>query len=146
MFFVDSLEPHPNLAATSNGPEPFVGNLYLIRHGQASFGADDYDVLSPVGVRQSLALVNTWPSWAAAGPLRGWRPAPPTGYRPPGAAGLHANGCPVPAVETDAAFNEFDADGVIRALLPDLLPDEPDALHVLRNVRSTAASSSACSP
>lgn len=36
-------------------------------------------------------------------------------------------------VETDAAFNEFDADGVIRALLPDLLPEEPDALHVLRN-------------
>ncbi|MCE7007157.1 histidine phosphatase family protein [Kibdelosporangium philippinense] len=26
--------------------------VYLIRHGQASFGADDYDVLSPVGHRQ----------------------------------------------------------------------------------------------
>lgn len=46
---------------------------------------------------------------------------------------LHANGCPVPAVETDTAFNEFDADGVIRALLPGLLPQEPDALHILRN-------------
>ncbi|MCR3781212.1 histidine phosphatase family protein, partial [Pseudomonas aeruginosa] len=24
-----------------------MGSIYLIRHGQASFGADDYDVLSP---------------------------------------------------------------------------------------------------
>jgi broad specificity phosphatase PhoE len=30
--------------------------LYLIRHGQASFGADDYDVLSPVGHEQAEAL------------------------------------------------------------------------------------------
>lgn len=30
--------------------------LYLIRHGQASFGADDYDVLSPIGHEQSEAL------------------------------------------------------------------------------------------
>ncbi|EAQ03794.1 phosphoglycerate mutase family protein [Pseudooceanicola batsensis HTCC2597] len=30
--------------------------LYLIRHGQASFGADDYDVLSEIGHEQSGAL------------------------------------------------------------------------------------------
>ncbi|MEC8667907.1 MAG: histidine phosphatase family protein, partial [Pseudomonadota bacterium] len=30
--------------------------LYLIRHGQASFGADDYDVLSPIGHEQARAL------------------------------------------------------------------------------------------
>ncbi len=33
-----------------------MGTLYLVRHGQASFGADDYDVLSPLGHRQSLRL------------------------------------------------------------------------------------------
>ena len=33
-----------------------MGNLYLVRHGQASFGADDYDVLSPLGQQQSLRL------------------------------------------------------------------------------------------
>lgn len=33
-----------------------MGTLYLVRHGQASFGADDYDVLSPLGQRQSLRL------------------------------------------------------------------------------------------
>ena len=33
-----------------------MGNLYLVRHGQASFGADDYDNLSELGVRQSVRL------------------------------------------------------------------------------------------
>ncbi|GAB3472786.1 histidine phosphatase family protein [Polaromonas eurypsychrophila] len=33
-----------------------MGTLYLVRHGQASFGADDYDVLSEMGYRQSLRL------------------------------------------------------------------------------------------
>ena len=33
-----------------------MGTLYLVRHGQASFGADDYDNLSPLGHRQSERL------------------------------------------------------------------------------------------
>ncbi|MFZ2294939.1 MAG: histidine phosphatase family protein [Polaromonas sp.] len=33
-----------------------MGTLYLVRHGQASFGADDYDLLSPLGQRQSVRL------------------------------------------------------------------------------------------
>jgi len=33
-----------------------MGTLYLVRHGQASFGADDYDVLSSMGQQQSERL------------------------------------------------------------------------------------------
>ncbi len=33
-----------------------MGTLYLVRHGQASFGADDYDQLSDLGRRQSVRL------------------------------------------------------------------------------------------
>lgn len=33
-----------------------MGALYLIRHGQASFGAEDYDVLSETGHAQARAL------------------------------------------------------------------------------------------
>lgn len=33
-----------------------MGTLYLVRHGQASFGADDYDQLSELGQRQSIRL------------------------------------------------------------------------------------------
>ncbi|MCH1491392.1 MAG: histidine phosphatase family protein, partial [Luminiphilus sp.] len=30
-----------------------MASIYLIRHGQASFGSDNYDQLSPVGQRQA---------------------------------------------------------------------------------------------
>jgi len=33
-----------------------MGTLYLVRHGQASFGEDDYDRLSPLGHRQAQRL------------------------------------------------------------------------------------------
>src|ERR1700722_684508 len=33
-----------------------MGEIYLIRHGQASFGAADYDQLSPLGAEQSRQL------------------------------------------------------------------------------------------
>ncbi len=33
-----------------------MGTLYLVRHGQASFGAEDYDQLSELGRRQSVRL------------------------------------------------------------------------------------------
>ena len=37
-----------------------MGTLYLVRHGQASFGADDYDNLSELGRRQSVRLGEYW--------------------------------------------------------------------------------------
>jgi len=39
---------------------PLMGTLYLVRHGQASFGADDYDQLSEMGQRQSRRLGEYW--------------------------------------------------------------------------------------
>jgi broad specificity phosphatase PhoE len=37
-----------------------MGQLYLVRHGQASLGADDYDQLSPLGARQAQRLGEHW--------------------------------------------------------------------------------------
>lgn len=37
-----------------------MGTAYLVRHGQASFGADDYDQLSELGQRQSERLGRYW--------------------------------------------------------------------------------------
>ncbi|MEL6843959.1 MAG: phosphoglycerate mutase family protein, partial [Bacteroidota bacterium] len=34
--------------------------IYLIRHGQASFQADEYDQLSPLGYQQASALGKWW--------------------------------------------------------------------------------------
>lgn len=35
---------------------PGMGTIHLVRHGQASFGSDDYDRLSPLGWRQGQRL------------------------------------------------------------------------------------------
>lgn len=37
-----------------------MGTLYLVRHGQASFGAEDYDQLSPRGHEQAVMLGEYW--------------------------------------------------------------------------------------
>lgn len=37
-----------------------MASLYFVRHGQASFGADNYDVLSDLGVRQCRLLGEWW--------------------------------------------------------------------------------------
>ncbi|MGZ7244367.1 histidine phosphatase family protein, partial [Streptococcus pyogenes] len=37
-----------------------MGNLYLVRHGQASFGAADYDQLSELGHQQCRHLGAYW--------------------------------------------------------------------------------------
>ncbi len=123
-----------------------MGNLYLIRHGQASFGADDYDVLSPVGVRQShalgehLAQLGVRLDRCVAGDLRRQQDTARLALQ-----ALHASGCPVPAVETDAAFNEFDADGVIRACCLGCCQKSPMPCMYCAMLRSIAANSSACS-
>lgn len=37
-----------------------MGTLYLVRHGQASFGTQDYDILSELGQQQSMRLGAYW--------------------------------------------------------------------------------------
>ena len=117
-----------------------MGSIYLIRHGQASFGADDYDVLSPTGYRQAevlgahLAQLGLTFDRCVSGSLFRQRHTAETAL-----AQLNAVGLETPALEIDPAFNEFDAEGVIRALLPAMLPDEPEALEVMRNAAHNRA-------
>jgi broad specificity phosphatase PhoE len=108
-----------------------VGSIYLIRHGQASFGADNYDVLSALGIRQAelvgahLAQMDISLDRCIAGSLRRQQ------HTADAALAQLSNAAP--ALEIDAAFDEFDAEAVIRALLPAMLDDEPQALEVMRN-------------
>jgi len=117
-----------------------VGSIYLIRHGQASFGADDYDVLSPTGFRQAevlgahLALLGLAFDRCISGGLNRQRDTAKTTL-----AQMAAAGVAVPPLETDTAFNEFDAEAVIRALLPAMLPDEPKALEIMRDAAHNRA-------
>ncbi len=117
-----------------------MGSIYLIRHGQASFGADDYDVLSPVGIRQAevlgahLGQLGIDLTRCISGSLRRQQHTARATLEQ-----LRATGASAADIEIDPAFNEFDADAVIRALLPSLLEQEPEAAHILRNAAQQRA-------
>lgn len=54
-----SPKPAPNHPLPEHHRKP-KGTLYLVRHAQASFGADNYDQLSELGHKQSLRLGQYW--------------------------------------------------------------------------------------
>jgi len=112
-----------------------MGTIYLIRHGQASFGADNYDVLSPLGIEQSIALGDhlnrlgiRFDRCLSGALKRQQDTARATLDQMSGDPQR-----PAPALEIDPAFNEFLSDEVIRAHMDDLLAEEPEALHVFQN-------------
>jgi broad specificity phosphatase PhoE len=102
-----------------------MSTLIMVRHGQASFGASDYDKLSEKGIAQSVALGEHWVrrgrrlDAACSGAqerqvhtLRSVRDV----YRQQGRA--------FPGPRVLDAFNEYDADGIMRRFLPALLERE----------------------
>lgn len=97
--------------------------LVLIRHGQASFGADNYDRLSELGHRQSritgrhLAGLANLPDVLISGELERQRDTAK------GARGEWPGHDA--ALEVTSAFNEYDADGLFRAYLPVALREDP---------------------
>lgn len=106
-----------------------MGTLYLVRHGQASFGAADYDQLSELGQRQSQRLGRYWAE-------RGLRfDAVITGSLKRHAqtwAGI-AEGATLdlePLVWP--GLNEYDSEAVIRSIHPQALP-KPDTPEMYRH-------------
>lgn len=90
-----------------------MGTLYLVRHGQASFGAADYDQLSELGARQCERL-GTW--FASHGlrfdaVLRGTlrRQAQSLAAIEAGLGVAHD------AVQVRSALDEYDMDALLRA-------------------------------
>ena len=102
-----------------------MGTLYLVRHGQASFGAQDYDNLSELGQQQSLRLGQYWRARGLrfdavlCGTLRRhgqtW-------------AGIAQGAGFDTAVLPWAGLNEYDSAAVIAAIHPQPLakPDTPE--------------------
>lgn len=82
-----------------------MGTIYLVRHGQASFAAEDYDALSELGVRQATVLGEK---------LRGRR----FEHVVCGSMKRHAQtaaACLGVATTIDPGWNEFDHRAVIAA-------------------------------
>jgi len=102
-----------------------MGTLYLVRHGQASFGAADYDQLSELGRRQSERLGQHWRERGITfdavltGTLR--RHAQTW-------AGIAAGAGYDREVLALEGLNEYDSEAVIAAIHPHPLqkPDTPE--------------------
>ena len=92
--------------------------LVLVRHGQASFGGNNYDVLSPTGQRQAAVigehlarLDHGFDALYAGRMLRQQDTARLAG---------HAD------FTVDAAFDEYDFQGILRAYLPVVAREQPE--------------------
>ena len=98
-----------------------MGQVLLVRHGQASWGATDYDVLSPLGERQAAAtgafLAGVRPDAVVHGPMQRQRRT--------AELMAHAAGWSV-AAEVDGRWDEMDHLAVLDAQ-PRGFDGEPDA-------------------
>jgi broad specificity phosphatase PhoE len=103
-----------------------MGTLYLVRHGQASFGASDYDQLSELGARQCQALGQWFATRGIAlhGVLRG-----SLKRHVQSLDAFTAGFGELPAALEWPGLNEYDSTAVIQAIHPEALarPDTPEA-------------------
>lgn len=105
-----------------------MGTLYLVRHGQASLGADDYDQLSALGMRQGELLGGYFAHQGLAfdaliaGTLRRHRQTLAAILQ-----GMRHQDEHLPW----AGLNEYDSEAVIAAIHPQPLvrPDSPELVR-----------------
>ncbi len=100
--------------------------LYLIRHGQASFGQDNYDRLSPLGIAQAGILGNH---------LLGMRVFPDAVYSGEMSRQLDTarevrarygeQGVSTPEPSVLSGLNEFDSTAVITSQIHDMQREDP---------------------
>lgn len=109
-----------------------MGTLRLVRHGQASYGASNYDVLSERGVAQARALGAAWAAQRLpidaiySGPMQ--RQLDTARHlRDAAAAAGHA--VPEPIVVDELA--EYPAFELLGKFLPAIVRDEPDLAGLL---------------
>jgi broad specificity phosphatase PhoE len=116
-----------------------MGTLYLVRHGQASFGAADYDQLSDLGVQQCQRLGEYFASRGKhfQATLRGT-----LRRQEQSLTALRQGLGEMPEETVFPALNEYDSAAVVRAVHPDPLPQArtPEAYrHHFRVLRQGLA-------
>lgn len=106
-----------------------MGTLYLVRHGQASFGADNYDVLSSMGHRQSVRLGEYFKSKGLTfdAALTGTLNRQIQTF-----AGICEGMGTAPDALRQTGLNEYDAEAVIAAIHPAKL-EKPTSPEMVRS-------------
>jgi broad specificity phosphatase PhoE len=111
-----------------------LSTLYLVRHGQASFGRANYDKLSELGEKQCRTLGEYWvnrefmPDAVYTGTLdRQIKSAALV------SGSYQEAGLSFPAVSAEiAGFNEYDTAGILTGSIPDLIAKHPDVLEMMK--------------
>jgi broad specificity phosphatase PhoE len=103
-----------------------MSEIYLIRHGQASFGEDNYDRLSPLGVRQARCLAKHLAKTDKSfdGVYCGEMERQQNTAREFITHYSHMGFAMIPPV-ISKAFNEYDSFAVWQALIPEMLEEDP---------------------
>jgi len=103
-----------------------MSDIYMIRHGQASFGGDTYDRLSPLGHRQAQIVAADMLSKKYRfdavyhGTLDRQRNTAEALFLLCGQLGID-----VPEPSVSEAFNEYDSESVVKCQVPLMLQEEP---------------------
>jgi broad specificity phosphatase PhoE len=103
-----------------------MSTLFFIRHAQGSFGKEDYDKLSETGKKQAVILAEYFHSLS----MRFDELYSGTMERHKDTAAEYINassakGIAIPEIKYDSRLNEYDAEKIIRILMPVLLTEKP---------------------
>lgn len=106
-----------------------MGTIHLVRHGQASWGAADYDELSALGQDQSDALGTSWEA-------SGWAPtdAVAGGMRRHAQTAISViDACGGDGYDVDAGWDEYDHLALVRARDASAPTEDAKAFHAVLN-------------
>ena len=112
----------------------------MIRHGQASFHGDDYDILSPLGVKQSqvlaryLASAGIVPGAIYCGTMRRHRETLTAMEKI-----FFDSGTSLPRAVFMDELREYDHAALINTLIPEMIKDDPSLKDTLSKVRDDPA-------
>lgn len=112
-----------------------MASIYLIRHGQASFASDNYDELSPLGIEQSgylgkfFSQRNIHFDRVYSGSL----------VRQQDTAKHMLKHCASqPNIIVNSAFNEIQAEEIVRHQIPKLVEKQPELLEKFIHIKEYA--------
>jgi broad specificity phosphatase PhoE len=112
-----------------------MSTIYLVRHGQASFGKANYDVLSDVGAEQSRLLAKyfietgvRFDSVYSGSMDRQTRTAQIIMKE------VASNGISLPGLNIVPEFNEYDSRAIITSLAPELLAEDHSLKGSFENI------------
>jgi len=110
-----------------------MGTLIIVRHGQASFMAENYDQLSALGQTQAQLLAQAWASAGLRFDRVGSGPRERQKHTAQAVAAAYAAvGLEFPQIESYPEFDEYQADAVLSAGLPMLCARDPYAAELER--------------